>query len=62
MDNYEWGSYEPRFGLYSIDRTTFEAKPKPSASFFRETAERNGINAEMVLKYVPELKDFKIYT
>jgi beta-glucosidase len=20
MDNYEWGSYEPRFGLYGIDR------------------------------------------
>ncbi len=21
VDNYEWGSYEPRFGLYGIDRT-----------------------------------------
>jgi hypothetical protein len=20
MDNYEWGTYEPRFGLYGIDR------------------------------------------
>ncbi len=20
VDNYEWGSYEPRFGLYGIDR------------------------------------------
>ncbi|HLH27471.1 MAG TPA: family 1 glycosylhydrolase, partial [Acidimicrobiales bacterium] len=20
MDNYEWGSYEPRFGLYGVDR------------------------------------------
>ena len=20
MDNYEWGSYEPRFGIYGIDR------------------------------------------
>jgi hypothetical protein len=19
-DNYEWGSYEPRFGLYGVDR------------------------------------------
>jgi beta-glucosidase/6-phospho-beta-glucosidase/beta-galactosidase len=19
-DNYEWGSYEPRFGLYAVDR------------------------------------------
>lgn len=21
IDNYEWGSYEPRFGLYTVDRT-----------------------------------------
>jgi len=21
-DNYEWGSYEPRFGLYSVDVRT----------------------------------------
>ena len=54
MDNYEWSSYEPRFGLFAIDRTTFEAQPKPSASFFRETVERNSISAEMILKYVPE--------
>ena len=20
VDNYEWGSYEPRFGLYGVDR------------------------------------------
>ena len=62
MDNYEWCSYEPRFGLFSIDRTTFDAQPKPSASFFRETVERNSISAEMILKYVPEWKDFSIYS
>lgn len=31
MDNYEWGSYKPRFGLVSVDRQTFERKPKQSA-------------------------------
>lgn len=20
VDNYEWGSYEPRFGIYGVDR------------------------------------------
>ena len=20
MDNYEWGSYEPRFGIFGVDR------------------------------------------
>ena len=23
-DNYEWGSYEPRFGLYGVDRAAAE--------------------------------------
>ncbi len=23
MDNYEWGSYTPKFGLVSVDRETF---------------------------------------
>lgn len=34
MDNYEWGSYEPRFGLFSIDRTTFEAQAKTVGVIF----------------------------
>ena len=31
LDNYEWGSYEPTFGLVAVDRTTFERTVKPSA-------------------------------
>jgi beta-glucosidase len=30
VDNYEWGSYAPTFGLVAVDRKTFERKPKPS--------------------------------
>lgn len=33
IDNYEWGSYKPTFGLISCDRTTFERVPKPSLSW-----------------------------
>lgn len=31
LDNYEWGSYKPRFGLVSVDRANhFRRYPKPS--------------------------------
>ncbi|MEU0740799.1 family 1 glycosylhydrolase [Streptomyces sp. NPDC006134] len=31
LDNYEWGSYRPRFGLISVDPHTFAREPKESA-------------------------------
>ena len=33
LDNYEWYSYIPRFGLYSVDRKTFERIPKTVRGF-----------------------------
>jgi beta-glucosidase len=33
LDNYEWGSYIPTFGLVAVDRTTFERTPKPSLAW-----------------------------
>ncbi|HNB96376.1 MAG TPA: family 1 glycosylhydrolase, partial [Microthrixaceae bacterium] len=31
LDNYEWGSYTPTFGLVAVDRETFRRTVKPSA-------------------------------
>ncbi|MFE6867915.1 glycoside hydrolase family 1 protein [Kitasatospora sp. NPDC057692] len=31
LDNYEWGSYRPTFGLVAVDPRTFARTPKPSA-------------------------------
>jgi beta-glucosidase len=31
LDNYEWGSYRPTFGLIGFDPVTFERRPRPSA-------------------------------
>lgn len=37
LDNYEWlDGYEPRFGLYSVDRATMARTPRPSVDVFRE--------------------------
>ncbi|MEV0634104.1 family 1 glycosylhydrolase [Streptomyces sp. NPDC050619] len=33
LDNYEWGSYKPTFGLISVNPDTFERIPKPSAAW-----------------------------
>ncbi|GAA2690457.1 glycoside hydrolase family 1 protein [Nonomuraea recticatena] len=38
LDNYEWGSYEPTFGLVSVDRETFQRTLKPSARWLGEIA------------------------
>ncbi|MEV4895356.1 family 1 glycosylhydrolase [Nonomuraea sp. NPDC055795] len=33
LDNYEWGTYAPTFGLIHVDRETFARTPKPSAAW-----------------------------
>jgi beta-glucosidase len=44
MDNFEWAEgYTMKFGLYSVDRETFERKPRPSVSVYAEIAKNNGI-------------------
>ena len=40
LDNYEWGSYRPTFGLVAVDRTTFARHPKPSLSWLGAQAPR----------------------
>ncbi|MHB9856744.1 glycoside hydrolase family 1 protein [Streptomyces sp. YIM S03343] len=38
LDNYEWGSFRPTFGLIAVDRQTFARTPKPSAHWLGEVA------------------------
>ena len=61
MDNYEWYTFKPRFGLVSVDFKTFERTPKPSASFYREIIERNGFDGSLVRKYLPDVPPFRLY-
>ena len=44
LDNFEWVfGYGPKFGLCSVDRTTFKRTPKPSASVLAGIARRNAV-------------------
>jgi beta-glucosidase len=44
MDNFEWSDgFEKRYGLYRVDFNTQRRTPKLSASFYRETIERNAV-------------------
>lgn len=43
VDNYEWGSFIPRFGLYSVDRDKgFKRRPAAGAKLFAALAKSNG--------------------
>lgn len=43
LDNYEWGHWEPTFGLVAVDRATFVRSPKPSLAWLGEIARRNSL-------------------
>ena len=45
LDNFEWGHWEPTFGLIAIDRETFERTPKPSLAWLGQVAQRNALPA-----------------
>jgi beta-glucosidase len=41
LDNFEWGRWEPTFGLVAVDRETFERHPKPSLAWLGSVAQAN---------------------
>ncbi|ADQ08048.1 glycoside hydrolase family 1 [Caldicellulosiruptor hydrothermalis 108] len=55
LDNWEWGSFEPTFGLAAVDRKTFERRLKNSGKFYGEIAKNNGYNQEILRRYLQEL-------
>lgn len=60
MDNYEWGSFVPRFGLVDVDFKTFKRTPKPSASFYKEVIANNGVTQKMIRKYLKEMPSLSL--
>ena len=51
LDNWEWGTYVPTFGLASVDPHTFERIPKTSAYFYGEIAENGCLSQDIIRKY-----------
>lgn len=43
LDNYEWGSFRPTFGLIGWDPETFERHPKPSLAWLGRVARANAL-------------------
>lgn len=43
LDNYEWGSFRPTFGLIGWDPDTFERRPKPSLAWLGRVARANAL-------------------
>jgi beta-glucosidase len=43
LDNFEWGRWEPTFGLFAVDQETFERDPKPSLGWLGGIARNNAL-------------------
>ena len=44
IDNFEWHrGFEPKFGLYRVNRETFERIPRPSAKVYAEICRTNSL-------------------
>jgi beta-glucosidase len=53
-DNYEWGSFEPRFGLYSVNALTdpeLKRIPTNAVDVYREIILNNNVTKELDSKY-----------
>ncbi len=47
LDNFEWGHWEPTFGLIAVDRDTFVRTPKPSLAWLGQVARRSTLAEEV---------------
>ncbi|WP_067568224.1 family 1 glycosylhydrolase [Nocardia acidivorans] len=55
-DNYEWGSYAPRFGLYTVDVTTdpsLARRPTPAVPAYHDITAMGGVPANYIPTRAP---------
>jgi beta-glucosidase len=54
VDNFEWErGWTLRFGLWELDPETQARRKRPSADFYAEICQENGLSADMVARYAP---------
>lgn len=51
LDNWEWGTYTPAFGLASVDHDTFKRTLKPSGHFYGEIAKEGKLTHDIISRY-----------
>jgi beta-glucosidase len=54
-DNYEWGSFDPRFGLWQVDVRSGDLtrRPTPAVEVYKEIIRHGGVTPTMREKYPP---------
>jgi beta-glucosidase len=54
-DNYEWGTFDPRFGLWSVDVRSGDLtrRETPAAGVYREIIRDNGVTPELAKRFPP---------
>lgn len=52
-DNWEWGSFDDRFGLYRVECRSgdYTRHPTPAASVYKTIAENGGVTPELLERY-----------
>lgn len=56
VDNFEWErGWSQRFGLWELDVDTQGRRKRPSADLYAEICRENGLTADMVARYAPEV-------
>jgi beta-glucosidase len=54
-DNYEWGSFDPRFGLWRVEaeKGDLTRHETPAVGVYREIIRHNGVTPDLVRRYPP---------
>ena len=55
LDNWEWGTYVPTFGLARVDHTTYQRSLKPSGYFYGDIVEKGKMTQEIIRKHYKPL-------
>lgn len=52
LDNWEWGSYKPTFGLAEIEKETFNRIPKDSGRFLGDICKEHRCGQDIIMRYL----------